>query len=99
MPTAIVARAIYLAEDFEHPPRALPGAVDYVACADEAELLTEFWEVVLHYDSIITFNRRGFDVPFLYMRSALFKCPNHAQGLKLGLPLQHRAALRSFWSN
>jgi len=63
-------KAIFLADDVEHP-RALPGAIDFVPCADEAELLTEFWEVVMHYDSIITFNGRGFDVPFLYMRSAL----------------------------
>lgn len=63
-------KAFFLAEDFE-PAGELGGAVDYVACADEAELLTEFWEVAMHYDAIITFNGRGFDVPFLYMRSAL----------------------------
>jgi predicted PolB exonuclease-like 3'-5' exonuclease len=42
-----------------------------MACPDESELLTEFWELAEHYDSIVTFNGRGFDVPFIYMRSAV----------------------------
>jgi predicted PolB exonuclease-like 3'-5' exonuclease len=29
--------------------------------------------VALHYDSIVTFNGRGFDVPFIYLRSALLR--------------------------
>jgi DNA polymerase elongation subunit (family B) len=44
---------------------------EFVPCANEAELLTEFWEVAVHYESIITFNGRTFDIPFLYLRSAL----------------------------
>src|SRR5262245_53588246 len=31
-----------------------PGPVEFVACMDEAELLTAFWDVAKHYDSIIT---------------------------------------------
>jgi predicted PolB exonuclease-like 3'-5' exonuclease len=42
---------------------------------DETELLTEFWNVARHYDGIITFNGRGFDVPFIYLRSALLNVP------------------------
>ena len=42
---------------------------------DEAELLTNFWEVAKRYDSIVTFNGRGFDVPFVYLRSALLNVP------------------------
>ena len=45
--------------------------VKYVPCVDEAELLTAFWDVAKHYDTIVTFNGRGFDVPFIYLRSAL----------------------------
>jgi DNA polymerase elongation subunit (family B) len=52
-----------------------PGAVEFLPCANEGELLVEFWEVALHYDSIVTFNGRAFDVPFLYMRSAMLKVP------------------------
>jgi DNA polymerase elongation subunit (family B) len=51
--------------------RELPALVEFVPCANEAELLTEFWEAAIHYDHIITFNGRGFDVPFIYLRSAL----------------------------
>ncbi len=51
------------------------GPVEFVACLDEAELLTAFWDVVKHYDSIATFNGRAFDIPFVYLRSALLNVP------------------------
>jgi DNA polymerase elongation subunit (family B) len=51
------------------------GPVKFIPCVDEAELLTSFWEVARHYDSIVTFNGRGFDVPFIYLRSALLNVP------------------------
>jgi predicted PolB exonuclease-like 3'-5' exonuclease len=51
------------------------GPVEFVPCLDEVELLTAFWEVARHYESIITFNGRGFDVPFIYLRSALLNVP------------------------
>jgi hypothetical protein len=63
----------YLAEDFEDAAEA--GPVEFVACADESELLTAFWDVAKHYDNIVTFNGRGFDVPFIYLRSALLNVP------------------------
>jgi hypothetical protein len=51
------------------------NSVEFVSCVSEAELLTEFWEVAVHYESIITFNGRGFDVPVLYLRSSLLNVP------------------------
>jgi 3'-5' exonuclease len=51
------------------------SSMEFMPCANEAELLTEFWEVAVHYDSIITFNGRTFDIPFLYLRSALLNVP------------------------
>ena len=51
------------------------GAVEFVPCVDEAELLTAFWDVAKHYETIVTFNGRGFDVPFIYLRSALLNVP------------------------
>jgi hypothetical protein len=51
------------------------GPVEFVACADELELLSAFWDVARHYDEIVTFNGRGFDVPFLYLRSAILNVP------------------------
>ncbi len=62
-------QVLYLAEDFEEG-EADPS-VEYVPCMDEAELLAHFWDVAPHYDAVVTFNGRGFDVPFLYLRSAL----------------------------
>ncbi|HEY3855810.1 MAG TPA: ribonuclease H-like domain-containing protein [Verrucomicrobiae bacterium] len=67
-------KVLYLSDHFEED-RQFPGKVEFVACAEESELLVEFWEVAIHYDSIITFNGRGFDVPFLYLRSALLNVP------------------------
>lgn len=37
----------------------------------EKEMLEEFWEGAKHYDTFVTYNGRGFDVPFLFHRSAI----------------------------
>jgi DNA polymerase elongation subunit (family B) len=67
-------KVLFIADDFE--PDGLPsGPVEYAPMMDETELLTAFWEIAKHYDSIVTFNGRGFDVPFLYLRSALLNVP------------------------
>lgn len=63
-------KVLYLADDCEDEARQQAG-VEFMPCADETELLTDFWEVADHYDSIVTFNGRGFDVPFIYLRSAV----------------------------
>ena len=55
--------------DAAHPEP--PPAAEFVPCQNEAELLNEFWEAAVRYESIITFNGRTFDIPFLYLRSAL----------------------------
>jgi len=64
----------FLAEDFEEDAGE-SGPVEFVPCADEVELLTAFWDVAKHYDNVVTFNGRGFDVPFIYLRSALLNVP------------------------
>lgn len=46
------------------------GTCEYVS-ATEPEMLSLFWSVVTRYDQFITFNGRGFDCPFLLLRSAL----------------------------
>ncbi|HOX02502.1 MAG TPA: ribonuclease H-like domain-containing protein [Candidatus Paceibacterota bacterium] len=63
-------QVLFFAEDYEVDPGEA-GPVEFVPCMDEAELLTAFWDVARHYDTIVTFNGRGFDVPFLYLRSAV----------------------------
>lgn len=67
-------QVLFTAEDFEEE-NVEAGPVEFVPCVDEAELLTAFWDVARHYDSIVTFNGRGFDVPFIYLRSALLNVP------------------------
>lgn len=37
----------------------------------EKEMLAQFWNLVEKYDEFISFNGRGFDVPFLMVRSAI----------------------------
>lgn len=37
----------------------------------ERDIITSFWELITKYDQFITFNGRGFDSPFLLLRSAI----------------------------
>jgi DNA polymerase elongation subunit (family B) len=67
-------QTIYVAEDFEEKAGE-DGPVQFMPVADESELLTAFWDVAKHYDHVVTFNGRGFDVPFIYLRSALLDVP------------------------
>jgi 3'-5' exonuclease len=69
-------QVLYQAEDFDEEALETEGGpVEFAPQVDEAELLTAFWDVAKKYDSIVTFNGRGFDVPFLYLRSALLNVP------------------------
>ena len=72
-------KVLFVAEDCEEPG-AEAGAVEFSACADEGQLLGEFWDLAQHYDSIVTFNGRGFDVPFVYLRSAILNVPVTQKG-------------------
>jgi DNA polymerase elongation subunit (family B) len=67
-------QVLFTADDHE-PDAAEAGPVEFVPCVDEVELLTAFWDVARHYETIVTFNGRGFDVPFIYLRSALSNVP------------------------
>jgi 3'-5' exonuclease len=70
-------QVLFQSDDFEEEEGdgAPKPAVEFVPCVDESELLQAFWDVAKHYDSIVTFNGRGFDVPFLYLRSAVLGVP------------------------
>lgn len=75
-------QVLFQADDFgEEPPGddAGPGeeasGIEFAPQPDEADLLAAFWDVARRYDHIVTFNGRGFDVPFLYLRSALLNVP------------------------
>lgn len=39
----------------------------------EKEILEKFWNFIRTYNQVITFNGRGFDAPFLMLRSAIHK--------------------------
>ena len=65
-------KVLYLSDDFEE---ATDGPVEFVACMDEGELLDQFWSLAAKYEKICTFNGRSFDVPFLYLRSAVLDVP------------------------
>lgn len=67
-------QVLFIADDFEENADE-SGPVEFIPCVDEAELLAAFWDVAKKYDQIVTFNGRGFDVPFLYLRSAVLNVP------------------------
>jgi hypothetical protein len=67
-------QVLFIADDHGEND-AETGSVKFVPCMDEAELLAGFWDVARHYESIVTFNGRGFDVPFMYLRSAILNVP------------------------
>jgi DNA polymerase elongation subunit (family B) len=67
-------QVLFLAEDFEEEGSE-PAPVKFLPCAEEAELIGNFWDVARKYEHIATFNGRGFDVPFIYLRSAILNVP------------------------
>jgi hypothetical protein len=67
-------KVLFTADDHQETA-AEPGPVEFVACADEGDLLAAFWDLARHYEEVVTFNGRGFDVPFLYLRSAVLNVP------------------------
>lgn len=67
-------QVLFTASDHDQT-EADAGPVEFVSCMDEMELLTAFWDVARHYESVVTFNGRGFDVPFVYLRSAILNVP------------------------
>src|ERR1044071_6053634 len=56
-------KVLFVADDYEPDEGEEPGPVEFMPCMDETELLTAFWDLAKHYEQIVTFNGRGFDVP------------------------------------
>jgi len=67
-------QVLFLAEDFEEDG-ANAAPVQFLPFAEEVALLGNFWDVARKYEHVVTFNGRGFDVPFIYLRSALLNVP------------------------
>src|SRR5262245_21774799 len=66
-------KVLFIAKDYQAGGE--PGPVEFFPCETESQLLSAFWEVAKHYEGIVTFNGRGFDVPFVYLRSAILNVP------------------------
>lgn len=64
--------AVYFQAPDSSPEPLEEEGIQFVADTEEG-ILKRFWEAVRHYDQIITFNGRGFDAPFLMIRSAIHK--------------------------
>jgi 3'-5' exonuclease len=50
------------------------GYVQFIT-GTEKEILEQFWQDIIHYNQFITFNGRGFDCPFIMLRSAILQVP------------------------
>jgi DNA polymerase elongation subunit (family B) len=51
---------------------AMPDGTEFsLVGGDEAEILEQFWSTVSKFERVITYNGRGFDVPFLMQRSLI----------------------------
>jgi len=48
------------------------GKIQFIS-GTETEILQHFWEDIPKYNQFVTFNGRGFDCPFLMLRSAILK--------------------------
>lgn len=70
-PDTMGGRVLFQAGGQAFSPLTEEGIV-YEA-GDEKEILQKFWEAVANYNQVITFNGRGFDVPYLMLRSAIQK--------------------------
>lgn len=46
--------------------------IEFISDTEEG-ILKRFWNTVKHFDQIITFNGRGFDAPFLMIRSSIYR--------------------------
>lgn len=60
---------VYYQGDLATPDYEVNGFL--IKCRSEKEMLEDFWEGAKAYDTFVTFNGRGFDVPFINLRSAI----------------------------
>ena len=67
-------QVLFLADEYADEAHE-DNPVQFVPCVDETALLTAFWDIARHYEQVITFNGRTFDIPFIYLRSAVLNVP------------------------
>lgn len=61
--------------DAEHTAKEEDYNVKYMS-GDEGFILAQFWKIIATYDRFITYNGRGFDVPFILARSMILDVPS-----------------------
>jgi hypothetical protein len=64
--------AVYFQTGDEQMSKFEDGDIKYKPMS-EKEMLDNFWRLSEKYDKFVTFNGRGFDVPFMMIRSAVHK--------------------------
>jgi 3'-5' exonuclease len=63
---------VYFQDKDKKTPKFEENDIVYEA-GKEKKILEKFWEAVRNYDQVISFNGRGFDAPYLMIRSAINK--------------------------
>lgn len=60
---------------FQAPGQQIDEQIDGVRyCSmSEKEILEQFWKLAARFDEFVTFNGRCFDIPFLLLRSAVYR--------------------------
>lgn len=66
--------AVYYQAGIVENKTASEGNIEF-RTGSEKEIIKWFWEAAEMYDQFITFNGRGFDAPFIIIRSAINKIP------------------------
>ncbi len=64
---------VYYLTPEEAPQKTKQDQTELVSVSSEKQLLELFWARLAKYDQFVTFNGRGFDCPFLLVRSAINK--------------------------
>ena len=59
-------------DGFEPPPEGVPA---HVRLMSEADLLRSFWALAAKAECVVSYNGRGFDVPFVVTRSLIHGIP------------------------
>ncbi|MDD5019694.1 MAG: ribonuclease H-like domain-containing protein [Candidatus Omnitrophica bacterium] len=65
--------SVYYQVPSRQPERTVEGETEYFSVPNEKQLLELFWSKISKYDTFITFNGRGFDCPFILVRSAVHR--------------------------
>lgn len=73
----------------QQPQRTVEGQAEYFAVPNEKQLLELFWAKIAKYENFITFNGRGFDCPFIMVRSAI----NNIKASRNLMPDRYRSGM------